>query len=93
VATGLRTRDMERVGPDTWRVYATREGKPNIETYLLGGGQTWTADAVITTKKEVQRIEVIGGYRDPARILASGNSSAWSVSTADGDIYVAGQSA
>ncbi len=32
----------------------------------------------------------IAGALDPARILASGNSSARSVSTADGDIYVAG---
>jgi BNR repeat-containing family member len=90
VATGLRTRDMEQIGPTTWRVYANREGTPNIETYLLESGQTWTTESVIRTAKEVQRIEVIGNFRDPARILASGASSARSVSTADGDIYVAG---
>jgi hypothetical protein len=90
VATGLRVREMEPAGPDTWRVYGTREGKPNIETYLLSAGQTWAAETVITTKKEVQRIELISGYRDPARILASGISSKRPVSTADGDIYVAG---
>jgi hypothetical protein len=33
---------------------------------------------------------VIGGFRDPARILATGNSSAREVTVADGDIYVAG---
>jgi hypothetical protein len=38
----------------------------------------------------VQRIEVIDGYRDPARILATGASSAREVAVADGDIYVAG---
>ncbi len=90
VATGLRTRDMEQLGPTTWRVYANREGKPNIMTYLLESGQAWTAESVITTAKEVQRIEVITGAVDPARILASGIASKRAVSTADGDIYVAG---
>jgi hypothetical protein len=90
VATGLRTRDMERLGPTTWRVYANREGKPNIMTYLLESGQTWTAEAVVTTSREIQRIEVITGAVDPARILASGNSSNRAVSVADGDIYLAG---
>jgi hypothetical protein len=90
VATGLRTRDMEQLGPTTWRVYANREGKPNIMTYLLESGRTWTAESVITTAKEVQRIEVVTGAVDPARILASGIASKRDVSTADGDIYVAG---
>jgi hypothetical protein len=89
-ATGLRTRDMEPLGPTTWRVYANREGRPGISTFLLESGQTWTAESVITTPKEIQRIEVVTGAVDPARILASGISSARSVSTADGDIYVAG---
>lgn len=34
--------------------------------------------------------QVIAGFRDPARILATGASSARDVSVADGDIYVAG---
>ncbi|OLB77382.1 MAG: hypothetical protein AUI14_16365 [Actinobacteria bacterium 13_2_20CM_2_71_6] len=90
VATGLRTRDMEPVGPDTWRVYANREGQPNIATFLLSAGRDWTAETVITTRKEIQRLEVLSGAKDPARVLATGNSSARSVSVADGDIYVAG---
>ena len=46
---------------------------------------------MLATPTPVQRIEVIGGYRDPARILATGASSARDVSTADGDVYVAGR--
>jgi hypothetical protein len=59
-------------------------------SYLLEAGQTWTAESVITTAKEVQRIEVITGVVDPVRILASGIASQRAVSTADGDIYAAG---
>ncbi|MBP2321555.1 hypothetical protein JOF56_001940 [Kibdelosporangium banguiense] len=91
VFSGIRTREIERVNLATWRVYATRDGQPNIETYLLTFGKDWRAESVITTPKPVQRIEVIGDFRDPARILASGASSAREVSVADGDIYVAGR--
>jgi hypothetical protein len=71
-------------------VYANREGRPGITTYLLESGQAWSAESVITTPREIQRIEVITGGVDPARILATGSSSSRSVATADGDIYVAG---
>ena len=37
-----------------------------------------------------KRSEVIDGYRDPARLLASGASSARDVSVADGDISLVG---
>jgi hypothetical protein len=90
VATGLRTREMEQVNPFTWRVYTTRDGQPNIETYLLTLGRHWRPETVIETPRPVQRIELIGGFRDPARILATGASSAREVSVADGDVYVAG---
>jgi hypothetical protein len=90
VATGLRTREMEPAGPITWRVYTTRDGQPNIETYLLTLGRWWRPESVITTPRPVQRIELINGFRDPARILATGASSAREVTVADGDVYVAG---
>jgi hypothetical protein len=90
VTTGIRTRDMEPLNPFTWRVYATRDGQPNIETYLLTAGRFWRPETVIETPKPVQRIEVIGDFRDPARILATGASSAREVTVADGDVYVAG---
>lgn len=103
VATGLRTREMEPAGPVSWRVYATRDGQPNIETYLLTLGRRWgwapvrgsektrwRPEAVVPTPKPVQRIELITGFRDPARILATGASSARDVAIADGDVYVAG---
>jgi hypothetical protein len=38
----------------------------------------------------VQRIDVIAGSRSPARLLLTGTSSAREVTTADGDVYVAG---
>lgn len=91
VATGLRTREMEPVTPATWRVYTTRDGQPNIETYLLTLGRFWRPETVIPTPRPVQRIELITGFRDPARILATGASSAREVSVADGDVYVAGR--
>ncbi len=91
VATGVRVRDMEPIHAFTWRVYATREGTTSgIGTYLLHAGSLWQDEMVIETPRAVQRIEVIGGYRDPARILASGASSAREVTVADGDVYVAG---
>ncbi|GAB2758789.1 BNR-4 repeat-containing protein [Amycolatopsis magusensis] len=89
VANGLRTREIEPAGRGSWRVYATRDGKPDIETYLLSG-LDWRPEAVIPTPKPVQRVEVITNFRDPARILATGASSAREVSVADGDIYVVG---
>lgn len=91
VATGLRTREMELAGPVVWRVYATRDGLPGIETYLLAPGRGWRPETVIRTAGPVQRIELIGGFRDPVRILATGASSARDVCVADGDIYVAGR--
>lgn len=89
VATGLCTREMEPVGPDTWRVYATRDLQPNILTYLLERGTRWTPETTIRTR-EVQRIELVTGFRDPGRILATGTASDRDVSVADGDIYLAG---
>jgi hypothetical protein len=90
VATGLSVRELEPVNATTWRAYATREAQPNVYTYLVEPGRGWTAEATIVTPKEVQRIELIEGFRDPARLLASGDSSARDVSVADGDIYVLG---
>jgi BNR repeat-containing family member len=90
VATGLRVRDMEEVGPSVWRVYTTVDGASGIGTARLIAGRWWHAEATIPTAKPVQRIEVIDGYRDPARLLATGASSARDVSVADGDISVVG---
>jgi hypothetical protein len=91
VATGVRVRDMERLDAKTWRVYGTDDaGAPGITTYRLSGGTNWGTESVVPTPKAVQRIEVIAGHRDPARILATGASSDRDVSVADGDVYVAG---
>ncbi|WHT19707.1 BNR-4 repeat-containing protein [Crossiella sp. CA-258035] len=90
VATGYRTREIERLDGNTWRVYATRDAKPDIETFLLRGGKHWSPETVIRTPKPVQRVEVVTGFRDPARIIATGASSDRNVAVADGDIYVAG---
>ena len=96
VATGVRVRDMEPSGLLTWRVYATGEppaGTPaptGIQTFLFTAGFWWRAGQVIPTPQAVQRIEIITNGRDPARILATGASSARDVTTADGDVYVAG---
>jgi hypothetical protein len=90
VARGLRVREMEPLNPLTWRVYATEDGKPNVNTYLVRFGRTWSAESVIPTTKPVQRIELVKDFRDPVRVLMSGASSARDVAVADGDIYTAG---
>src|SRR2546421_3405874 len=96
VTTGVRVRDMEPTGLLTWRVYATGEppaGTPaptGIQTFLFTAGFWWRAGQVIPTPQAVQRIEIITNGRDPARILATGASSARDRTTADGDVYVAG---
>ncbi len=94
VATGVRVRDMEPLGLVGWRVYATADPPAGggILTYVALPGLVWLAGPVIPTPKAVQRIEVIANHRDPARILATGASSARDVSVADGDVYVAGLS-
>ena len=92
IGTGARIRDMEPSGLATWRVYATNDAATSgIDTYQLFVGVLWRHESTIPTPKAVQRIEVIGGYRDPARILATGASSDRDVAVADGDIYVAGR--
>ncbi len=90
VARGLRVRDMEEIDPFTWRVYATEDGKPNVNTYLVRFGRTWDAETVIPTAKPVQRVEVVENFRDPARAIFTGASSQRDVAIADGDITVAG---
>jgi hypothetical protein len=90
LGTGMRVRDMEPAGRD-WRVYATPEGSTGIATFLLEPDGRWREESTIDTPGAVQRIEVIGGYRDPARILATGASSARDVAVADGNVYVAGR--
>jgi hypothetical protein len=91
VATGFRIRDMERVDELTWRIYATPDALTGIETFHLRLGTTLRPETTIATSQPVQRIEVIGGYREPAHILATGNSSARDVSVADGNIFVVGR--
>jgi len=91
LGTGRWIREMEQVGPVTWRVYATREGDPGIRTYVLRFGRWWRGGPVIATPRPVQRVEVVTGYRDPVRIVATGASGARDVAVADGDVYVAGR--
>jgi hypothetical protein len=88
VTTGVRTREIEQVGLFTWRVYMTVDGQPNIQTALLRFGSQWVPGPVIPIARPVQRIELITGFREPARLLATGASSARDVAIADGDIYV-----
>ncbi|GAA4472671.1 BNR-4 repeat-containing protein [Phytohabitans houttuyneae] len=94
VATGLRVRDMERVDPLTWRVYTTSTAPDvtAVSTARLYAGLLWQPEATIAVPRPVQRIEVIQDYRDPARLILSGASSARPADVADGDIYVAGAS-
>jgi hypothetical protein len=93
VATGVRVRDMEPSRLLTWRVYATPAGgtaPSGIQTFVFTAGFRWRAGQPIPTRQAVQRVEVITHGRDPARIVATAASSARDVTTADGDVYVAG---
>jgi hypothetical protein len=92
VATGVRVRSMEPIGPLAWRVYTTVDGGTGIGTALLVAGRWWHAESAIATAKPVQRVEVIDGYRDPARLLVIGASSSRDVTIADGDVAVLGLS-
>jgi hypothetical protein len=90
VATGLRTREIEPV-PGGWRVYATTaDAQPGIRTALLTEWGGWIPGSTIPTPKPVQRIELVTNFRDPARLLVTGASSARDVAIADGDIHVVG---
>jgi hypothetical protein len=91
VTSGVRAREMEPV-VGGWRIYASLELVPNIKTGLLSDAGVWTPGATISTAKPVQRIELITRFRDPARLLVSGESSSRDVSVADGDIHVIGVS-
>ncbi len=90
LGTGIRVRDMEPVGPFTWRIYTTVDGTAGIHTYLLRLGAWWRPGPVVPTARPVQRVEVVTRYRDPARILATGASSARDVAVCDGDIHAIG---
>jgi hypothetical protein len=90
IGAGRWIKDMEQVGPLTWRIYSTRYASTTIETHLLYLGRWWRRERAIETPRPVQRIELIAGYRDPARILVTGASGSRDVAEADGDIYVAG---
>ena len=94
LASGLRVRDMEKVDPFTWRVYATTNDPAvtAISTFKLYAGLLWQPEGTIATPRAVQRIEVIDGYKDPARLVISGASSARPADVSDGDIYVGGAS-
>ena len=83
---------MEKVDALTWRVYATTNDPAvtAISTFKLYAGTFWQSESTIPIPRAVQRIEVIDGYRDPARIIITGSSSARPADVADGDIYVAG---
>ena len=92
LGTGDRYRDMEPVDDHTWRLYATPEpATPGVRTYRLSPGGVLRPETTIVTPQPVQRIEVVDGYRDPARVLLTGASSAREVTVADGDVYVAGR--
>jgi hypothetical protein len=72
-------------------VYATPEpAAPGIQSHRLTLGSHLQPESTLATPTPVQRIEVIGGYKDPARILATGNSTGRDVAIADGDVYVVG---
>lgn len=88
VASGLRLKEMELLGEETWRVYATRDGVPGIEIFTIDAALDWQEAGRIETPKPVQRIELVTGGRSPARLLATGASTARPVTVADGDIYV-----
>jgi len=92
LGVGARLRDMEPVDDHTWRLYATPEpAAPGVTTWRFTPGRAPRPETHIDTPQPVQRIEVIGGHRDPARILLTGASSAREVTVADGDMYVAGR--
>jgi hypothetical protein len=91
LGTGARIRDMEPAGDLSWLVHTTPEpAAPGVDTYRLVPGLSFRRESSLDTPQPVQRIDVIAGSRSPARLLLTGTSSAREVTTADGDVYVAG---
>src|SRR5258705_12438080 len=88
VASGLRIKEMERVGDDIWRVYTTRDGEPGVNVFTIDATLRWEPAGRIQTPKPVQRVELVTHGRAPAPLPASGASRPRPGDRPDGDIYV-----
>jgi BNR repeat-containing family member len=91
--------DMEPAGGTAMRVYVATPpappGTPNppptgIQTYLLKEGAHWVEGELIWTLGQVQRADVIPNYRDPVRLVVTGQSSTADQAIADGHVYAVG---
>ena len=82
--------DMEPVGPNAFRVYLAARESPGIQTYTANSSGKWQPETFIATPTPVQRAVVIKDYKDPFRLLITGNSDIKDQRLADRNIYVTG---
>jgi hypothetical protein len=85
-------REMEQVDDFTWRIYGLPSGATatGLEVHRLTLGNNAQREGTLAAGKKMGRVELIGGYRNPMRILAAGAPSAPELTVADGDIHVFG---
>ena len=82
--------DMELTGPNAFRVYLAARETPGIQTYTARSSGKWRPETFIATPTPVQRAVVINNYKDPFRLLITGNSDIKDQRIADRNIYVTG---
>lgn len=61
-------RELEKIGPESFRVYKPHEDK--IKVYkTLNAGQNWELESIITVGQRVDRVHVIDNARPEAKLL------------------------
>lgn len=88
IAVDLWLKELEPLGGDRFRVFATRADRPRLEVYTLDGSLAFTPAGGVDTPGAVQRVELLTGWPGGGRVLATGAASARDVAIADGDVHL-----
>lgn len=86
----LRLLDMDSALPNANRVYAGTTDEPGIQTYLLRNGRRWRKSQFVWTDQIIQRADVITDYREPARLVVTGDTGTGDQTVATGNVYALG---
>jgi hypothetical protein len=88
--SGGKLTDMEKTGPDTFRVYVANELAPGVKAYIGKPGLAFAFEQELSTTQAIQHIEVIPGAPNPVRAIATGFSTSDNPADAHGDVSVIG---
>jgi len=81
--------DLERTGPESFRLYADHdEGLQIFESD--DGGQRWHAGDVVAFPAPLRHAVVVDDYREPVRLLAT-EATDWDSFALDRDLYATGR--